>query len=57
MPTLIDGYNLMFAAGLMGKRFGPDGLRKARTKVPQRAWPSKLGPVEAHLDDRCLRRR
>ncbi len=48
MRTLIDGYNLMFAAGLMGKRFGPDGLRKARTRFLDRL-ASKLGPVEAHL--------
>jgi predicted RNA-binding protein with PIN domain len=48
MRTLIDGYNLMFAAGLMGTRFGPDGLRKARTRFLN-DLASKLGPVEAHL--------
>lgn len=48
MRTLIDGYNLMFAAGLMGKRFGPDGLRKARTRFLN-DLAGKLGPVEAHL--------
>ena len=48
MRTLIDGYNLMFAAGLMGKRFGPDGFRKARTRFLN-DLASKLGPVEAHL--------
>ncbi len=48
MRTLIDGYNLMFAAGLMGHRFGPDGLRKARTRFLN-DLASKLGPVEAHL--------
>ena len=30
MPILIDGYNLMYAAGLMKPRFGPGGLEKAR---------------------------
>jgi predicted RNA-binding protein with PIN domain len=48
MRTLIDGYNLMFAAGLMGKRFGPDGFRKARARFLN-DLASKLGPVEAHL--------
>lgn len=48
MRTLVDGYNLMFAAGLMGRRFGPDGLRKARTRFLN-DLAGKLGPVEAHL--------
>jgi hypothetical protein len=48
MRTLIDGYNLMFAAGLMGTKFGRDGLRKARTRFLN-DLASKLGPVEAHL--------
>jgi predicted RNA-binding protein with PIN domain len=48
MRTLIDGYNLMFAAGLMAPRFGPDGLRKARTRFLN-DLARKLGPVEAHL--------
>ena len=30
MHYLIDGYNLMHAAGLMKARFGPGGLEKAR---------------------------
>ena len=30
MHYLIDGYNLMHAAGLMKPRFGPGGLEKAR---------------------------
>lgn len=30
MHILIDGYNLMHAAGLMRPRFGPGGLEKAR---------------------------
>ena len=32
MRTLIDGYNLMYALGLLGKRHGPDGFRKVRTR-------------------------
>ncbi|HWE35422.1 MAG TPA: NYN domain-containing protein [Isosphaeraceae bacterium] len=30
MRTLIDGYNVMYAAGLLGRRLPPDGLRKVR---------------------------
>lgn len=48
MRTLIDGYNVMFAAGLMGQRFGPDGLRKARTRFLN-DLARRLGPVESHL--------
>jgi len=48
MRTLIDGYNVMFAAGLMGKRFGHDGLRRARTRFLN-DLVTKLGPVEANL--------
>jgi uncharacterized protein len=32
MRTLIDGYNLMFAAGLMGRKFDPVGFRKVRQR-------------------------
>ncbi|MEW4567426.1 NYN domain-containing protein [Tautonia sp. JC769] len=32
MRWLIDGYNLMHAAGRMDRRFGPDGLRRARQR-------------------------
>jgi uncharacterized protein len=32
MRTLIDGYNLMYALGRLGKRHGPDGFRKARDR-------------------------
>jgi len=32
MHTLIDGYNLMYTLGLLDKRFGPDGFRKARMR-------------------------
>jgi len=48
MRTLIDGYNVMFAAGLMSKRFGPDGFRRTRTRFLN-DLAAKLGPVEAHL--------
>lgn len=30
MSLLIDGYNLLHAAGLMGRRLGPGGLERAR---------------------------
>jgi predicted RNA-binding protein with PIN domain len=30
MALLIDGYNLLHAAGLMGRRLGPGGLERAR---------------------------
>ena len=48
MRTLIDGYNLMHAGGLLGGRLGPDGFRKVRTRFLNdlAAW---LDPVEAHL--------
>lgn len=32
MRFLIDGYNLMHAAGRMNRTFGPDGLRRARLR-------------------------
>lgn len=47
MRTLIDGYNLMFALGLLGRRFGPGGLRKVRHRFLN-DLASKLEPVEAH---------
>jgi uncharacterized protein len=47
MRTLIDGYNLMYALGLMGRRFGPDGLRKARHRFLN-DLAALLGPIEAH---------
>jgi len=43
---LIDGYNLMFAGGLLGKRFGPDGFRKVRTRFLN-DLAAALGPVDA----------
>ena len=48
MRLLIDGYNVMFAAGLMGKRFGPDGFRKTRVRFLD-DLATKLGPVESRL--------
>lgn len=36
MRLLIDGYNVMFAAGLMQPKFGPNGLRHARTRFLER---------------------
>ena len=48
MRTLIDGYNVMFAAGLLGKTFGPDGFRRVRTRFLN-DLASRLGPVESHL--------
>src|SRR3954469_19420606 len=48
MRTLIDGYNLMFAAGLMGRRFGPEGFRKVRQRFLN-DLAATLDPVEAHL--------
>jgi predicted RNA-binding protein with PIN domain len=47
MRTLIDGYNLMFALGLMGKRFSPDGFRKARTRFLN-DLAAAIGAVAAH---------
>jgi predicted RNA-binding protein with PIN domain len=47
MRLLIDGYNLMFALGLMGGKFGPDGFRKVRLRFLN-DLAAALGPVEAH---------
>ncbi len=33
MALLIDGYNLLHAAGLMGRRLGPGGLERARSAL------------------------
>lgn len=48
MRTLIDGYNVMHAAGLMARKFGPDGFQKARTRFLNDlvAW---LDPVDVHM--------
>jgi predicted RNA-binding protein with PIN domain len=48
MRTLIDGYNLMYALGLLGKRLGPEGFRKVRHRFLS-DLANRLGPVEAHL--------
>lgn len=44
MAILIDGYNLMHAAGLANRSFGPGGLQKARQGL--------LGLLAASLDAR-----
>jgi predicted RNA-binding protein with PIN domain len=48
MRLLIDGYNLMYAAGLLGKRLGPDGFRKVRTRFLN-DLAHALGALEAQL--------
>jgi len=48
MRLLIDGYNVMFAQGLVGKRIGPDQFRQARTRFLNKLSEA-LGPVESHL--------
>jgi len=47
MRLLIDGYNLMYAAGLLGKRLGPDGFRKVRIRFLN-DLAHALGAIEAH---------
>ena len=47
MHTLIDGYNLMHTLGLLDKRFGPDGFRKARMRFLSEL-AGALGAVAAH---------
>lgn len=47
MRLLIDGYNLMYAFGLLGRRLGPDGLRKVRHRFLN-DLADALGPVDAH---------
>jgi uncharacterized protein len=47
MRLLIDGYNLMYAVGLLGKRFGPDGFRKVRRRFLN-DLADALGAIEAH---------
>lgn len=48
MRFLIDGYNVMYAGGLLGKRFGPDGFRKVRTRFLN-DLAAALGPMDASL--------
>jgi predicted RNA-binding protein with PIN domain len=47
MQTLIDGYNLMYELGLLEKRLGPDGFRKARNRFLNRLAEG-LGAVASH---------
>jgi uncharacterized protein len=48
MRYLIDGYNVMYAGGLLdGKRLGSAGFRRARTRFLNRLADA-LGPVDAH---------
>ncbi len=46
MKTLIDGYNVMHARGLMPGKFGPDGLRKVRHRFLVEL-AAALDPAEA----------
>lgn len=46
MRYLIDGYNLMYAGGLLGKRFGPKGFRTVRTRFLNDLVDA-LGPLDA----------
>lgn len=48
MRYLIDGYNLMYAQGLMPARRSSDGFRKARERFLRRLAEA-LGPIDAHL--------
>lgn len=47
MRTLIDGYNLMYAVGLLGRKLKPDGFRKVRLRFLN-DLVAALDPVEAH---------
>ena len=47
MRYLIDGYNVMYAGGLLGKRSGPDNFRRVRTRFLN-DLAAALGPVDAH---------
>lgn len=47
MRFLIDGYNLMYAGGLIGKRLGPTGFHRVRTRFLN-DLAFALGPVDAH---------
>lgn len=46
MTLLIDGYNLLHVAGLMGRRLGPGGLERARNALLG-LLASSLTPEEA----------
>ncbi len=47
MRYLIDGYNLMYAGGLLGKKLGSERFRKVRTRFLN-DLAATLGPVDAH---------
>jgi predicted RNA-binding protein with PIN domain len=47
MQTLIDGYNLMYELGLLEKRLGPEGFRKARNRFLNRLAEG-LGAKASH---------
>jgi len=47
MRYLIDGYNLMYAGGLLGKRLGSEQFRKVRGRFLNDLVDA-LGPVDAH---------
>ena len=48
MRTLIDGYNVMYAGGLLGRKFGPDGFRQVRHRFLNDLAASS-GATEAYL--------
>ena len=48
MRILIDGYNVMYAGGLLGRQFGPDGFRQARHRFLN-DLAATLGATEAYL--------
>ena len=45
MRIVIDGYNLMYAKGLMDRTFGPEGLHKARQRFLS-DLAAAFGPME-----------
>ncbi len=44
---LIDGYNLMYAGGLLGKKLGPEAFRRVRTRFLNELADT-LGAIDAH---------
>lgn len=47
MRFLIDGYNLMYAGGLLGKKLGPEAFRRVRHRFLN-DLAEALGAVDAH---------
>jgi uncharacterized protein len=47
MRYLVDGYNLMYAGGLLGKRLGAEAFRRARKRFLNNLADT-LGPLGAH---------